>query len=136
MLPEVNEMAELLASEEEIETEPSLTYKLHMEGKRILGMADELDAMKQAVYKILNTERYQYLMYSWDYGIELQDLYGEPMPYVIPELERRVKEALLQDERILEVSDFSFEVLGNELRVEFVVKTIYGEFEEEVEVEV
>lgn len=136
MLPEVNEMAELLAGEEEIETEPSLTYKLHMEGKRILGMADELDAMKQAVYKILNTERYQYLMYSWDYGIELQDLYGEPMPYVIPELERRVKEALLQDERILEVSDFSFEVLGNELCVEFVVKTIYGEFEEGVEVEV
>ncbi|MFQ8776837.1 MAG: DUF2634 domain-containing protein [Roseburia sp.] len=28
--------------------------------------------MKQAIYNILNTERYQYIIFSWDYGVELR----------------------------------------------------------------
>ena len=47
-------------------------------------------------------------MYSWDYGVELADLFGEPVSYVCPELERRITEALLQDGRIEGVDGFSF----------------------------
>ena len=83
-----------------VTTKPSLTYQLdidhsRMEPDRIEG----LKAVKQAVYKILLTERYQYPIYSWDYGIETVDLYGKPISYVRPELERRVREALLQDDK-------------------------------------
>ena len=48
----------------------------------------KLVAVKQAVYKIIMTERYQYIMYSWNYGVELLDLFGEPVTYVCPELKR------------------------------------------------
>ena len=42
----------------------------------------------KVVFNILNTERYQYIIYSWNYGIELIDLYGQPVSYVIPELKK------------------------------------------------
>ena len=75
---------------------------------------------------MLNTERYQYLIYSWDYGVELLDLFGEPISYVCPELERRITEALLQDDRIEEVDGFEFEVSGGTVKASFTVHTVFG----------
>ena len=66
----------------EIEEQPSLTYRMQTEEKRIRGHTDGLEAVRQAIYKIIMTERYQYVMYSWNYGIELLDLFGEPVTYV------------------------------------------------------
>lgn len=66
----------------EIETQPTNTYKMELESNLIRGYTDGQEAMKQAIFKILSTERYQYVMYSWNYGIELIDLYGEPVSYV------------------------------------------------------
>ena len=79
--------------------QPSRTYRLDMENNRISGMADGLEAVKQAVYLILNTERYWYPIYSWDYGVELNHLYGQPTGMVYPEIERLITEALMQDDR-------------------------------------
>lgn len=111
-----------------VERSPSKTYKMKLFGDRIHGKTDEQEAMKQAIYKILNTERYNYPIYSWNYGIELKDLFGKPKSFCRSEIKRRVKEALLQDERILEVSAFSFEdKKRRELAVTFTAKTIYGE---------
>ena len=55
----------------EIEEEPSRSYRMDKGKQAVRGKVDSLEAMEQAVFKILNTERYQYLIYSWDYGIEL-----------------------------------------------------------------
>ena len=92
----------------EITEQPTHTYKMNLESNLIRGYTDGQEAMKQAIYKILNTERYQYVMYSWNYGIELLDLYGEPVSYVCPELERRITEALTWDDRIQSVDNFEF----------------------------
>ncbi len=74
--------------------EPSHTYDVDFRtDSQIRGYADKLRAMEQAIYKIINTERYQYIIYSWNYGIELQDLFGQPIPYVYAELQRRIEEA-------------------------------------------
>ncbi|MEN7878670.1 DUF2634 domain-containing protein, partial [Clostridioides difficile] len=70
-----------------------------MEKSKIDGICDDVEALKQTIFLILNTERYQHLIYSWNYGVELNDLIGEPISFVIPELERRIKEALIQDDR-------------------------------------
>ena len=45
-----------------------------------------------------------------DYGVEIKNLIGEHLTYVIPELERVIEEALLQDDRIEEVNNFNFEI--------------------------
>lgn len=116
----------------EIERQPSKTYKMNLEGNTTRGYTDGLEAMKQVVFKILNTERFAYSMYSWNYGIETMDLYGEPVSWVCPELERRITEALVQDDRIEEVTDFDFDLsMKGVVHVTFVVHTIFGEIQEE-----
>ena len=118
-------------------TEPSHTYKMHIDKSNVRGYADEIEAMKQAIYKILLTERYQYVMYSGDYGIETEDLFGEPVEYVCPELERRITEALEQDDRIESVDDFEFEFpKKGVVSVKFVAKTVFGDVPAEKEVEI
>ena len=94
---------------------------------KLLGMCDDIEAMKQAIFKIINTERYKYLIYDWNYGIELNDLIGKPIPYVYAEIERRIKEALLADNRIKEVTDFRFSNNGGDVLCLFTANTIYGE---------
>lgn len=129
MIPSANDF---LLTELEVETLPSKNYKMNIEEHNIKGHCDELDAMLQVIYKILNTERYEYIIYSWDYGVELVDLFGEPAGYVCPELQRRIEEALLQDDRINSVDDFEFDILEKgKVKVTFTVHTIYGDAEAE-----
>lgn len=112
----------------EIEEQPSNTYKMDLAGNTTKGFVDELEAMKQTIYKILNTERYQYIMYSWNYGIETLDLYGEPVTWVCPELERRITEALLVDSRIINVTDFEHDIsVKGVVHTTCTVHTIFGD---------
>lgn len=121
-----------LITDLELQRQPSRTYKMNLEGDTTRGFTDELDAMKQAVFKILNTERYVYPMYSWNYGIETMDLYGEPVSWVCPELERRITEALTWDDRIDSVTDFDFDLSQKgAVHVYFVVHTIFGDVQSE-----
>ena len=89
--------------------QPGKNYRMLLESNRVVGTCDGKEAMKQVIYKILMTERYRYVIYSWNYGVELEGLFGMPVSYVCPELERRIAEALTQDDRIVEVKDFSFD---------------------------
>ena len=103
----------------EIETQPSLTYKMDLDGDSVRGL-------------VLQTERYQYIIYPWYYGIETLDLYGEPVTWVCPELERRISEALAVDERITGVTDFEFDLtVKGVVHAYFTVKTIYGDIKAE-----
>ena len=116
---------------------PTKTYKMDMEKGSVQGYTDGLEAVRQAIHKILMTERYQYIMYSWDYGIELQDLYGEPISYVCPELERRISEALLCDDRIRSADNFDFDLTRKRVvHVSFTARTIFGEIKAGREVEI
>lgn len=106
------------------EVKVSKTYKLT--DTSIKGYIEELEALKQFIYKVLSTERYDYPIYSFDYGIELESLIGKDIEYVQIELKRRIEECLLQDERISSVDNFEFEVKGDELYCTFNVGSIYG----------
>lgn len=129
MIPSVNG---ILTADLEVETLPSKNYMMHIEQNTISGFCDKKEAVKQAIYKILNTERYQYVIYSWNYGIQLIDLYGEPVTYVCPELERRITDALLVDDRIISCTDFEFDISQKgAVKVTFIAKTIYGDIEAE-----
>jgi phage baseplate assembly protein W len=108
--------------------QPGFTYKLNVSQNKVVGYVDEREAYKQAVYKILNTERYEYVIYSWDYGVELKDLIGMPIYYVLPEIERRITEAVEQDDRTISVGNFSFDTSERGVvHVKFTATSIYGE---------
>lgn len=128
LIPKVNDD---LQNDFEYDELPSKTFKLNISDQVITGNTDELEAMKQAIYLILNVERYENLIYSWNYGIELQDLFGKELNYVLPELKRRITEALLQDSRITNVTNFNFERSGKKVHVTFTTITIFGEVQAE-----
>ena len=136
MIPNV----EILMNDIEEVEYPSRTYKIEVrenkEEDRINGYIDDLKAIQQAIYLILNTERYKYPIYSWDYGVELVDLIGKPIPYVISEIPRRITEALTQDSRITNVRDFEFEKNASKLHVTFVVETTLGSVPADLEVNI
>lgn len=117
-------------------TYPTKTYKVIIDSNRISGSTDDLDAIAQTIYFILSTERYQHIIYSWDYGVELADLIGKPMSYVIADLPRRIKEALITDDRITDVTDFEFTKKGKQLHTTFTVVTNAGNISTAVEVNV
>lgn len=131
MLPDSGSM---LKQDFEIVERPSKTYRFQTE--MITGYADGLEAVKQAAFCILNTERYDWLIYSWNYGVELKGLFGKPMGLVKSKLKKRIKEALMQDDRIRGVDAFSFETSGRKLAVSFTIHTKFGDFEVEKEVKV
>lgn len=113
----------------EADLQPNKTYKMLVDESRISGtLAKDIAAVEQAAYKILNTERYKHVIYSWNYGAELQDLFGKPMPWVLSEIPRRIREALVQDDRIRDVTDFNltYDKKGNVLAL-FTIKSIYGD---------
>lgn len=116
---------------------PSKTFQIDFQNKkRISGWIDGLEAVKQSIYMILNTERYGNLIHSWDYGVELQGLIGKPLSFCLPELPRRITEALMQDTRVKGVSDFKFDVQKSRVQTTFTVDTIFGALEMKKGVEI
>nr|WP_317356779.1 DUF2634 domain-containing protein [uncultured Tyzzerella sp.] len=118
-------------------TIPSKTYRIDFNKNRAKGMFDEIKALTQSIYKILITKRYKYEIYDWNYGMEIDDLIGMPKPYVKIEIERRIIDALSIDDRIIEIYDFKFYDIYNDrcsLCVEFIVKSIFGNFNFSLEV--
>lgn len=124
MIP-VNRIPDGLTFTEDLE--PGRTYQLTED--KIQGYVTDGEALKQAIYKVLNTEKYEYPIYSFQYGIELNNLIGQDPTYVKIELMRRIRECLLEDERITGVDNFEFTEAGDEMNCTFTVTSIYGEMQ-------
>ena len=127
LLPNTNNVEVL--SDFSLETETSNTYKIDQQKNNINGFIDDIEAVKQSVYLILNIERYKYLIYDWDYGFEIVDLIGKDINIIQVDIQRRICDALKQDNRITNIKDFSFETQKNKLIVYFTVETIFGSYE-------
>ena len=131
MIPKENDGLSADFTQEEL---PSKTYWVDFSAGVIRGFCDGLEAIQQAVYKILNTQRYEHLIYSWNYGAELSGLFGQPAPYVYSEIKRLVTEALTQDSRVQSVDGFTFEKRRGKVLAKFTVTTQYGEIPVQQEV--
>ncbi|WP_252224259.1 MULTISPECIES: DUF2634 domain-containing protein [unclassified Clostridium] len=108
----------------------SKTYKI--KENRIIGFCDEIEALKQTIYFILNTERYDYLIYPDSYGSELRRTIEMDRDIAESELKRRIKEALTEDHRIENVDEFIFEYEKDSVLVKFTVFSIYSKLYESV----
>ncbi|MFS8534834.1 MAG: DUF2634 domain-containing protein [Limnochordales bacterium] len=114
--------------------QPSRTWGIDWEAGLVTGMIDGLEAVKQAIHMILQTPRFRYLIYSPNYGHELESLIGKHPLLVRSEAARMVREALLQDDRILAVEDFDVRVNGDNILIAFTVRSRYGSFRAQQEV--
>jgi hypothetical protein len=108
-------------------TMPSKTYYINRNTNRISGYIDDKDAIVQAIYLILSTERYESVIYNWYYGTEFDSLVGKDRDFVKSELKRRIAEAILEDDRILDVTDFNISFNKDVANVVFLVETNIGD---------
>lgn len=102
------------------------------EFKKIDGkvyVAEGVQVLKNWIEKTLKTERYRFPIYSYDYGVVLEELMAKDITYavLINELEEQIKEALLQDIRISKVDGFEFTRSGDILNISFEVTTFDDE---------
>ena len=119
------------------EEETSRTYKLDLEAGRIRGIIDEQEAITQAIRKTIATPRFDCLIYDDQYGSETAGHYmaaGATQEYMRTAIEGFIRDALSQDTRILEISDFEIEFEDDNAYVSFSVSTIFGEIEFDKEV--
>ena len=89
--------------------------------------ADGHTAWVQWCIKTILTQRFAYVIYSSDYGTELEEAQKQPDRKAVEiELERAITEALLVDPRTEMVKDFVFEWEGDTVKVSFVAVPVVG----------
>ena len=115
-----------------IEIQPSKTYKIDFEKNIINGYVDGIEAVKQAVFLILNTMRFEHIIYDNNYGSELINLIGQNTQDIDIHIQNAVNDALLQDERIISLTDFQFDKKGEQVTASFTVNTIFGNYNENI----
>lgn len=117
-------------------TMPTYSYAVDFEHGRVRGFCDTIEAMKQMIYKCLQTQLFAQDIYDANYGFEAYGLLGKDRAFVESEIKRRVKEALIIDERILAVKNFDFNdgLEADSLAVSFCVWTVFGNVKQQTEV--
>lgn len=108
------------------------TFLLNFENNRIQGNIKELEAVKQSIICMLETERYAYLIHTWQYGASIEQYIGQSYDYVTADIGREIKETLMTDDRIVDVYGFKFEQTAENLKVNFEANTVYGIVSESV----
>lgn len=122
---------------EEETTAITRTYSIDFANGKLGGYIDGIDAVRQAITKIMLTERFKNLIYSDEYASEHKALMmsgGNTDSLLEAEIPALIKEALLVDDRILDVDNFTLELnYGSKdaAKISFNVSTIYGEFSHE-----
>lgn len=109
------------------ENYPSKTWYVNPITKQVSGMADGYQAIVQAVEILFSTERFWWQIYSPNFGVQWQGLIGLNPGFVGLEIQRRAKDAIKPDSRLLDITDFSYTVNGDSLTAQFTVKTVYGD---------
>lgn len=122
-----NTIDDLILDSEQSETRNTKTFGVNLSNNRIGSMVDKLAALQQSIYFMLTTEADQYIIYPYTYGIQTVDLIGQPSYYIMAVLPGRIKDALMSDDRITDVTDFDFETNGRNLGIKFVIHSIYDE---------
>ena len=93
---------------------------------------DGINAVKQAILKIMLTPRFKCLIYDDQYGNELNDVIiakDASQDFIEASAEGFIRDALLVDSRIISIGEFSAVLEGDECYISFNAETIYGNIE-------
>lgn len=113
---------------------PSKTWKIDKKTNRIVGEADSLQAVSQAVEIILNIDRYKWQIFQPYSGNEIKSLIGWDIADAEILIQRYLEECLLVDDRVQGIDNLSSSIVGDSLSVSFTVRTVYGDTQKSVEV--
>lgn len=130
LFPAYIENDETLEAAEERKTPKE--YEIDFKTGQLTGrIVEGLEAIKVWIWLTLQTARYRYYIYSWDYGNEFEDLIGQGYTeeYIEAEAHRMTEDCLLVNENIQSISDFAVNMEKEKLKISFTAHTIYGNIE-------
>lgn len=119
-----------LEIETEEEEETPREYEIDFSTGELTGrIVEGLDAIKVWIYLALRVPRYRHVIYSWDYGNELETLVGQgyTQDHLELEVNRMLEEALLINENILSIDNLEVTQESDKISVSFTANTLYGE---------
>lgn len=92
-------------------------------------IVEGVEAIKVWIYFALQIARYRYFICSWEYGNEIEDLYGKgySAEHLESEISRMIEECLLENEYIEKVVVENTEYKLGKLKAKATVTTIYEE---------
>jgi phage baseplate assembly protein W len=122
--------------EVQADPQPTKTYNLNYTDGEIGTFIDGEQAIRQFVRKVIETARFRFLIYNEQYGSEMYDLIGQDVSSELlnAEIPRIVKDALIYDDRVNDVTNFEIKREGDKLFISFKVDTEEGVIKEEVTV--
>ena len=88
------------------------TFHIDFTNGRIGGIIGGIASVEQAIYVALMTERYAYMIYSWQYGVGIEKYIGKDFGYIKADIGREIRETLMQDDRIIDVYDFDIKKIN------------------------
>jgi hypothetical protein len=87
------------------------------------------DALKIYIYKALITVKNRYIIYSDEYGSDLEELIGKGFTngFIRSQVKRYIKESLLINPYIESINNFKLDFEEDVLKISLNIGTIYGE---------
>lgn len=106
---------------------PSKTYTIDFENMCLSNQIDGQEACLQFIAKTLSTDKYSWRFYDQYFGVDFDGLLGKSKGYIMAQFPKRIEECLLCDDRIVSISDYTYEDIDEEtLEVTFLITTIYS----------
>lgn len=119
--------------EEEMDEEGEVyrTYHMDFQNKRIIGKTDGLEAVKQNMFKAMQTRRYAYEIYDDQYGCDIMNKIGNmnlDTGYFESDIPTMIEDTFLNMSEITSVEEMEFEIFDRDsLHITFPVATIFGD---------
>lgn len=129
VVEDIVEETETTTTETEAQVEPSLTLSIDLVNGRLGGYIDGDEAIQQFARKAVYTARNRYLIYDDEYGCEIDAAVSQSLPFSVLEVEipRLITDALIYDDRIENVSDFTLSQKDDGLYIGFTITLVTGE---------
>lgn len=125
-----------LLDDEETEDYVVRDFEIDWDTLTLTGnIVEGVDAIAMWVQNALRTKRYEWLIYSWDFGEEYTELlgYSYTQEYLENEVERLISECIEEHPYISGLEDLEVEVIGGDkLHITFTLVTDFGEVEIDV----
>ena len=137
MIPQSSDRMSTSSYTENFYIRPTRTYLIDLVNKRIIGTVSGRDSVMQFIQKCFSISKYAHEIYDWYYGNELLKIVGKSYDYAVTRIPNIFKEALLVDDRITDIRDFTFTRSSiDTIQVSCVIDTVYGKISHTQEVSI
>lgn len=92
-------------------------------------IVEGIEAIKVWCYLALQVARYRFHICSWTYGSDIEELYGQGFSagHIKSEMRRMIKECLLENPHITDVTVSNEEYIGGRFRANVEITTTFDE---------